>query len=195
MIVGGNVDLVFPTPIYYSILEQNDINDIHKEMNSAINSITWSTPSGWGKTHDLSTTDFTSDDIKTHNLIKFHEVLQNNLASYCEHLNFPATNYSRTSWFSKFKPGDYGRTHNHNHADISGCYYYQTSGDDGDIYFMNPSPSAESSLCYRQLTELCRHKPIVGKLLLFPGWLSHGIMSNESNNDRISFSFNIYFER
>ena len=34
-----------------------------------------------------------------------------------------------------------------------------------------------------------------GTILLFPGWLKHGIMTNETEHDRVSFSFDIIFDR
>jgi ectoine hydroxylase-related dioxygenase (phytanoyl-CoA dioxygenase family) len=31
-------------------------------------------------------------------------------------------------------------------------------------------------------------------LLLFPGWLEHGVATNETTSDRVSISFNINFK-
>ena len=42
--------------------------------------------------------------------------------------------------------------------------------------------------------EVWEHKPEVGKILLFPGWLKHGINTNNTDNIRISLSFNICFK-
>jgi len=75
---------------------------------------------------------------------------------------------------------------------ISGTYYYQTSGDDGDIVFRTPNPFVELELfpLGGTVDKLYNIKPKVGKIVLFPGWLSHKVESNITDNDRISISFN-----
>ena len=82
------------------------------------------------------------------------------------------------------------------YAVISGVYYYKTNGDDGDIFFECPVPTIGSSFCY--FNNYCNrwiHKPEEGKILLFPSWLKHGISKNETDETRISISFNLYFDR
>ena len=37
--------------------------------------------------------------------------------------------------------------------------------------------------------------PEVGKLLLFPGWLQHGVSTNTTSSNRKSLAFNIYFNK
>ena len=32
-------------------------------------------------------------------------------------------------------------------------------------------------------------------MILFPSYIPHGVMTNETNEDRVSVSFNIYFDR
>ena len=34
-----------------------------------------------------------------------------------------------------------------------------------------------------------------GSLFIFPGWLFHGVESNESNEDRIYMAFNLKIEK
>ena len=38
------------------------------------------------------------------------------------------------------------------------------------------------------------HEPMEGKLIIFPGWLLHGVRQNSTDNTRISLSFNITFK-
>ena len=78
---------------------------------------------------------------------------------------------------------------------MAGVYYYKTNGEDGDIFFESSNLNLESSLCYYKLAERWKHKPIEGKILLFPGWMKHGIMTNTTEDSRISLSFNIQFTR
>ena len=189
------IDNLFPIPLHGVVLNQEEMIPIQKEMESALDKVTWTRPDGWGQTHDLSTNNFYFDSIKEYKMDEFKKLIDRELRIYSEYLEFEYRDYKSFSWFSKFKPGDFGHQHIHGTADISGVYYYQTNGNDGDIYFSSPVSAGESSLCYRTFNQFWNHQPKVGKLLLFPGWLNHGIKRNESQDVRISFAFNIFFER
>ena len=39
------------------------------------------------------------------------------------------------------------------------------------------------------------YPPQEGRLILFPAWLSHGVRENETDEDRISISFNLVPKR
>ena len=36
---------------------------------------------------------------------------------------------------------------------------------------------------------------VAGRVYLFPSWLQHGVQTNMSSEDRISMSFNVFFEK
>ena len=135
------------------------------------------------KQHDLKT-------IKRNSSVK---EIHKHLEEYCDELGFKMPSYRCLSWFSKFEKGNYAHIHHHGHHDISGVYYYKTNGEDGKIFFETPNPFLDTQLCYRSYGETWEHKPQEGKILLFPGWLRHGVQTNETDNTRISLSFNIYF--
>jgi uncharacterized protein (TIGR02466 family) len=82
--------------------------------------------------------------------------------------------------------------HQHQDATISGTYYYQTSGTDGDISFRTPNPFVELELfpLGSTVNKFYNIQPKVGKIVLFPGWLEHRVNSNPTGNTRISISFN-----
>lgn len=101
--------------------------------------------------------------------------------------------YRLTSWITSNDKGEYPPFHNHLNADISGVYYYQTNGEDGNIFFVTPTLAMTNSV-FSKLADNFHVKPEVGKLLLFPGWLQHGVATNTSNNNRKSLAFNIYFQ-
>jgi uncharacterized protein (TIGR02466 family) len=186
------IEMVFPTPIYVAMIANKKIQE---EMISAIDLIKWVVPDHWGKTHKLSTKTFTEDCIELYDLKSFRDSLDLHLKNYCQQFDFPYREYKVSSWFTKFDNGDYGHLHNHSPHDISGVYYFQTNENDGDLYFLSPNPAGQGSLCYEHINREWVHKPYVGKLLLFPGWLYHGIRTNTTNHTRMSFSFNIEFKR
>ena len=59
---------------------------------------------------------------------------------------------------------------------------------------MNPALAATTSV-WSQAENCHDIQPIQGSMLLFPGYLVHGIKTNTSDHDRLSLSFNIVFQR
>tara|TARA_B100000003_G_scaffold104883_1_gene93916 strand:+ start:133 stop:702 length:570 start_codon:yes stop_codon:yes gene_type:complete len=188
------IEYLFPTPIYYS--EVDNLNEVQKELSDCVESIDFRMNPAWGKTHHLSDPCFKTNLIHHYNLKVFMKTLDLHLSRYCSESGLSFKPYKiSSSWMSLFKQDNYGHIHNHGGVDISGVYYFKTNQEDGKIFFLCPTPSMESSFHYQDLANRWEHKPMVGKLLLFPGWLSHGIETNETKDDRISLSFNINFFR
>jgi len=105
---------------------------------------------------------------------------------------FDFKKYSRESWLSKNNFGNHTHMHCHNTADIVATYYYETNENDGDL-IIQPPQFLETSLCFQQ--ERYLYKPKKGRLIFFPVFLYHGVKTNTTNNERISMSMSIYFER
>jgi uncharacterized protein (TIGR02466 family) len=94
-------------------------------------------------------------------------------------------------WITKSSPGDYATVHAHGTSDISGCYYAITNGEDGNIFFDNPNLLVHSWNIITDGVEPKELVPKVGMVVMFPGWLRHGVTKNTSSHDRYSISFNI----
>jgi hypothetical protein len=65
-------------------------------------------------------------------------------------------------------------------------YYIKATGNEGNLRLINP-------LTYDKFVVDLNFEitPITGKLILFPGWLKHQVLQNNSNNERISLAFNL----
>lgn len=88
--------------------------------------------------------------------------------------------------------------HNHPNNFLSGVYYVQTQPGADTINFHDPRP--QSSIIRPPVTELTAQntdqvvvKVSPGTLLLFPAYLWHSVAPNESEDLRISVSFNLMF--
>ena len=93
-----------------------------------------------------------------------------------------------------FQKGNYAHIHKHGFSDISGVYYYRTNGSDGDIFFETPVTETGCSKFWMNHSLTFSIPPEKGLILLFPGWLSHGVRTNTTDNQRISLSFNINYK-
>ena len=101
------------------------------------------------------------------------------------------------SWINFNENGSFQYPHSHdtrkysNHeVYLSGTYFFDTNGKDGDITFISPNilHVTESDIFSHARVS---YKPEIGKLLMFPSWLSHQVGLNKTDNLRISISFNI----
>jgi uncharacterized protein (TIGR02466 family) len=187
------IEELFPTPIYASII--SNVDEVQQEIDAVYDKVKFNEPpKHWGKTHKLSSTDTNVlDDLS---LEKTKATIINAVSEYCNFLQHKVRNYRMESWFTSFSNGEYAQMHEHGFADISGVYYYKTNGEDGTLFFENPTGQSLSSLLYhKKYAVRWEHKPIVGKLLLFPAWLKHGVTTNITDSHRSSLSFNIFFDR
>ena len=186
---------IFCTPVYSDKID--NFNKIQEELLHCVsNNIEFEYKKGWDETHFISDSTFNNDCIGQYNLINFYDELKVHLKKYCSSIGYNLNNYKiSSSWFSLFNRGNYGHLHSHGFSDISGVYYLKTNGNDGNIYFETPNPFLDSSICYRELSNTVVYKPKEGELLLFPGWLKHGISKNTTDNERVSLSFNIVVDR
>ena len=188
------IENIFATPIYYTVID--DRENIQNEISDCINQLEFKINSSWGNTNYLSDISFRENVIVDRKLNFLKQEIEKHVFEYCRQIKSSIKNFKiYGSWISLFNKGNYGHIHNHGYSDISGVYYFQTTEDDGKLFFTSPVPTLESSYVYQQLGNRWEHKPMEGKLLLFPGWINHGIETNQTDNSRISLSFNIMFDK
>lgn len=189
---------LYPTPIYVAkVTPEEGFATIQEEAKKAIEATEFTTKEEWGHPHYLSTTTFTENIIKDQNMNIFSIMLNNHLKNYMDAVGFATRPYKVTSWLSLFQKGNYGQVHNHSWADVSGCYYIEGTPDTGSIFFEDPRHVNDTSYVFagRYMAGRRNYEPEVGKLIMFPGYLNHGIKANLTDTDRVSLAFNIFFER
>jgi uncharacterized protein (TIGR02466 family) len=104
-------------------------------------------------------------------------------------------------WFNINKYKDANATHIHAFSVLSGVFYVKTPKNCGDLVFMNPMKISHFIEDYN-FSEFNNYNstsnsitPKENILIIFPSWLEHFVRPNMSENDRISFSFNLNFKR
>ena len=98
-------------------------------------------------------------------------------------------------WVNVNDNGGFNYPHNHPGSVLSGVYYVKAEpgqggfridrGDDAFYYL----PQKVSSPTFFNMTNWI-YPSETGKLILFPGWLKHSVLENETDESRISISFN-----
>lgn len=192
------VQPIYPTPIFFG--EVDNHKEIEAELDPVLDEIDFQYRDSWGATHYLSDPTFRENLIVKHDLKELKKGIEKNLFEYLEALFQQPWDgrygYNIThSWAALFKKGNYGHIHSHGEADIAGVYYHEIPKDSGGLFFEPPAPALCDSLVYSKWGHRLTPKVSEGTMLLFPGFLKHGIETNTTDYDRISLSFNILFDR
>jgi uncharacterized protein (TIGR02466 family) len=192
----SKLDKLFAVPVYDHTPNESEIDLIQKEIFNAWNLIEkdlFLNPVEWKD--GVQTNIFsTLNTIEKFNLLHLKSYIELHLYQYTNTMrsNFDKTLFLQTSWINITKDGQYQNSHQHKDAVISGVYYYQTTGNDGDLVFETPNPYIDLELfpygymCNKTIS----YTPRAGKLILFPGWLKHRVEPNVTKDPRISISFN-----
>jgi uncharacterized protein (TIGR02466 family) len=92
--------------------------------------------------------------------------------------------------------------HIHDNAFLSGAFYVKAEPGQGPINFYKSYSQdyiVASQARVKHYTPISASAmsfhPKVGKLIMFPGYLPHGVERNGTNSDRISISFNVKLMR
>ena len=100
-------------------------------------------------------------------------------------------------WANINPPGGSNQPHVHPNCFYSGVYYIKSNLKSGRLKLHDPRPGVQLYLPRRTKTEIPKHlwreaslEPVPGRILIFPAWVWHGVEPNESNDIRISVSFN-----
>lgn len=94
---------------------------------------------------------------------------------------------------------DYNLIHAHGNVVVSGVYYLQIPENSGNIFFINPASDLIEISWQKSIKKYTEHNSpffninsIESNLILFPGWLKHGVEANlNKKENRVSLSFNI----
>ena len=100
-------------------------------------------------------------------------------------------------WANINPSGAMNRPHIHPNSHFSGVYYIKAPKNSGQIVFNDPRTLSHMLLPTRiektppsYLWREVRVDPLEGRILMFPSWLWHCVEPNESDDIRISVSFN-----
>ena len=100
-------------------------------------------------------------------------------------------------WANINYPGNFNRPHLHPNSLFSGVYFIKTPQKSGNFMVYDPRPGVQMSMPSRKKEQLqselwreIHYEPVAGRCIMFPSWLWHEVKPNESNDIRISVSFN-----
>ena len=100
-------------------------------------------------------------------------------------------------WANINPPGGMNQPHLHPNSLFSGVYYVKSNPQAGRLKIYDPRPGAQIVMPNRKEGKPPKHlwrdaniDPFPGRIIMFPAWLWHSVEPNQSNDIRISVSFN-----
>ena len=100
-------------------------------------------------------------------------------------------------WANINPPGGYNKPHIHPNSLFSGVYYVKTPPNCGRLICNDPRPGIQTCMPNRKKGQPPKHlwrevnlQPQENRAIMFNSWLWHNVEANQSNEDRISVSFN-----
>ena len=124
--------------------------------------------------------------------------LINEIKEFCLHLplNIKKT-YVEQLWVNVNTKGDWNAIHQHGSYHLSGTYYVKVPEDSGRIVFRDPRPGAIGNVFHVNRFdkgEFKRLSLMEGLLAIWPSYLDHFVEPSQTDEERISISFDIVAE-
>ena len=185
-------ELHFPTPIYIADIKHPTLNqELEKDI------IAWSNQDkgmvrtnvkGWHSQTDMH------QRPEYQKLVDMLYEAQRTIYNQ-EHLDSEPV--LGNMWANINPPGGMNRAHQHPNSLWSGVYYVKAPKNSGLLKIDDPRsvasmsrPKQKEGKVPARLYREINYEPIAGRLIMFPSWLMHCVDSNESDDIRISVSFN-----
>jgi len=185
-------ELHFPTPVYIADIKHPTLN---QELERDI--VAWSKQDkgivrtnvqGWHSDTNMS-------ELPEYQ--KLVRMLYECQKTIYEQEHYESEPFLGNMWANINPPGGMNRAHQHPNSLWSGVYWIKTPKDCGDLKIDDPRSSAAMSRPRQKPGKLptrlyreTHYKPIAGRCIMFPSWLMHCVDPNQSNDIRISVSFN-----
>ena len=185
-------ELHFPTPIYIADIEHSTLNqELERDIVAWSNKdkgITRTNVQGWHSPTNMN------ELPEYQNLVRMLYECQKTIYQQ-EH--YESEPFLGNMWANINPPGGMNRAHQHPNSLWSGVYWIKTPKNCGDLKIDDPRSSAAMCRPRQKPGEMparlyreTHYKPIAGRCIMFPSWLMHCVDPNESNDIRISVSFN-----
>ena len=123
------------------------------------------------------------------------EPLAKEIAGFVSHINLGIEKIKIPQlWVNVNKKGDWNTIHQHGQYTLAGTYYVKVPEDSGRIVFRDPRPAAIGNkfmVDRFDKGEFYNIKPLEGMLIIWPSYLDHFVEPSNSDEERISISFDV----
>ena len=185
-------DLHFPTPIYIADIEHPTLNqELERDIVAWSNKdkgITRTNVQGWHSPTNMA---------ELPQFKKLVDMLYACQKTIYEQEHLDSEPVLGNMWANINPPGGMNRAHQHPNSLWSGVYYIKALKNSGNLKIDDPRsvacmsrPRQKDGEKPARLFRETHYEPIAGRCIMFPSWLMHCVDPNNSNDIRISVSFN-----
>jgi uncharacterized protein (TIGR02466 family) len=185
-------ELHFPTPIYIADIKHPTLNqELERDIVAWSNKdkgITRTNVQGWHSSTNMN-------ELPEYQ--KLVRMLYECQKTIYQQEHYESEPFLGNMWANINPPGGMNRAHQHPNSLWSGVYWIKTPENCGDLKIDDPRSSAAMCRPRQKPGEMparlyreTHYKPIAGRCIMFPSWLMHCVDPNNSNDIRISVSFN-----
>lgn len=188
-------NVFFPTIV--ANVQNKDHDSISLKLVKHCLEIQQKTPSGgegWISNQTYNTSNGRHEIFYDDVFKELNEWVINNVHKYCKHLNINTEKLNNSgSWFNIYKKYNYQEKHVHPNSIISCIYILCAPSNTAKIHLLSPLNDMfhVNYLEHNQNNTRdisCESKP--GMLLIFPSYLPHSVARYDSEDLRISLSYN-----
>ncbi|MEO1266150.1 MAG: TIGR02466 family protein [Pseudomonadota bacterium] len=199
------IDHVFPTTIYRARLFPRGTAARNEALAALATSLGQDDEAGlsWSEAHDYGGyTSYASLNDLPWRFPEFQalkDALDVHVAAFADAVHFDLGGEVLaldSLWVNLLVPGGHHAAHLHPHSVVSGTYYVSLPKGTNAIRFEDPRHAMMMAAPQRRASAPSAHRPFLtvkpkaGDVLLWESWLRHDVPTNESDELRISVSFN-----
>lgn len=187
-------EFYFPTPVYIKDIEtveyNNHLEKVIIELSRYDKGKQVTNVRGWHSSTNIH------ENIEFKNLI--NELYNIQLEIFKDEY-LDGEPFLGNMWANINPPQGLNMPHTHPNSLWSGVYYVKTPKNCGDLkiedprmmsYMVKPKIKIKPENLPLHLIKFISFQPIAGRIIMFPSWLRHYVEINNSNDLRISISFN-----
>ena len=185
-------ELYFPTPIYIADIKHPTLNqELERDILAWSNKdkgITRTNIQGWHSDTNMN---------ELPEYAKLVDMLYSAQRTIYDQEYYESEPFLGNMWANINPPGGSNRAHIHPNSLWSGVYYVKAPKNSGQLKIEDPRsvalmtrPKQKDVPKPDRLLREHHYEPKTGRLIMFPSWLNHCVDPNNSNDIRISVSFN-----
>jgi len=185
-------EVIWPTPYWYTIIDEFVKHKTRVTFNEDMES--WVSGQMEGKETVIKSNrgGWQSELQKPDGV--FQPLVQH-IDSVCRNINLDIKELNVLQlWVNVNKKGDYNTIHQHGQYHLSGTYYVKVPKDCGKLVFRDPRLGAIGNQFFQSRCskgELMKINLVDGLLMIWPSFLDHFVEPSQTDEERISISFDV----
>jgi uncharacterized protein (TIGR02466 family) len=190
-------DVLFPVP--YWVIDFDDVEDVNQAILQEIDRVDWDAEHRRRGLQRLVNNRHQEDAFITTELVPSAKQVVDAFGHSCleigrelgwdlEHNEIRVLEL----WAHITAPGKVTQTHDHAPSHLSCAYYVRTPKHCGELHFKEDRKqrASEPASNLANMRQDVAVQPKEGRMVIFPGWLSHYVSENRSGQRRVSLSCN-----